>query len=360
MCKNFTFKDYDAALITDEKERLYYLGFHSTAGYVVVMKNATYFIVDNRYLKAAEKALNKKGVEVVLGSDYKVLCEKAQSSGVKTIGIDFTKVTLREYDNLKKLGFEYVDISGELVAMMSIKSEEELKYIKKACEIAEKSWLAVLPFIKEGITEKQLAAELEYNFRKNGASGTSFDTIVAFGKNAAVPHHETGDTKLKKNQCVLMDFGCLYKGYCSDMTRTMFFGIPDEEFEKAYLAVLLAHKTAADKIEAGITGKTADSYAREVLESLGYGKYFTHSLGHGIGVNIHEYPVLSPRGEAVLENGMVFSDEPGVYINGKFGIRIEDSCYLANGKFHTFMKDDKSLVVISEDGKIERKKLIKK
>lgn len=360
MLNKFAFDKYDVALITDEKERLYYLGFHSTAGYVVVTKDETFFVVDNRYFKAAEKALTKKGVKVISGADYSVFKEIADKINVATVGIDFTKVTLSGFEVLKKLGYDYVDISQELVKMAAIKSDEELKNIKKACDIAEKSWLAVLPFIKEGITEKQLAAELEYNFRKNGAGGTSFDTIVAFGKNAAVPHHETGDTKLKKNECVLMDFGCTYKGYCSDMTRTMFFGTPDEEFEKVYLAVLLAHKTAAEKIKAGITGKDADKYARDVLDSLGYGKYFTHSLGHGIGVNIHEFPTLSPKGEATLEDGMVFSDEPGVYINGKFGVRIEDSCYMLDGKFHTFMKDDKSLVVIGENGEIQRKKLIKK
>ena len=328
MLNKFAFDKYDIALITDEKERLYYLGFHSTAGYAVVTRTSVSFVVDNRYFKAAEKNLSKKGVKVISGADYSALTKIAEESGAKTLGIDFTKVTIAEYENLKKLGYDYADISSELTAMAAIKSDEELKYIKKACDIAEKSWLNVLPFIKEGITEKQLAAELEYNFRKLGAGGTSFDTIVAFGKNAAVPHHETGDTKLKKNQCVLMDFGCLYKGYCSDMTRTMFFGEPDEEFERIYLAVLLAHKTAAANIRAGITGKEADKYARDVLESLGYGRYFTHSLGHGIGVNIHEFPTLSPRGEAVLEDGMVFSDEPGVYLNGKFGVRIEDSCYL--------------------------------
>ena len=360
MLNKFAFDKYDVALITDEKERLYYLGFHSTAGYVVVTKDGTFFVVDNRYFKAAEKALTKNGVKVISGTDYSVFKEIADKINVATVGIDFTKVTLSGFEVLKKLGYDYVDISQELVKMAAIKSDEELKNIKKACDIAEKSWLAVLPFIKEGITEKQLAAELEYNFRKNGAGGTSFDTIVAFGKNAAVPHHETGDTKLKKNECVLMDFGCTYKGYCSDMTRTMFFGTPDEEFEKVYLAVLLAHKTAAEKIKAGITGKDADKYARDVLDSLGYGKYFTHSLGHGIGVNIHEFPTLSPKGEATLEDGMVFSDEPGVYINGKFGVRIEDSCYMLDGKFHTFMKDDKSLVVIGENGEIQRKKLIKK
>ncbi len=360
MLNKFAFDKYDVALITDEKERLYYLGFHSTAGYVVVTKDETFFVVDNRYFKAAEKALTKKGVKVISGADYSVFKEITDKINAATVGIDFTKVTLSGFEVLKKLGYDYVDISQELVKMAAIKSDEELKNIKKACDIAEKSWLAVLPFIKEGITEKQLAAELEYNFRKNGAGGTSFDTIVAFGKNAAVPHHETGDTKLKKNECVLMDFGCTYKGYCSDMTRTMFFGTPDEEFEKVYLAVLLAHKTAAEKIKAGITGKDADKYARDVLDSLGYGKYFTHSLGHGIGVNIHEFPTLSPKGEAALEDGMVFSDEPGVYINGKFGVRIEDSCYMLDGKFHTFMKDDKSLVVIGENGEIQRKKLIKK
>ena len=360
MSKSFKFDNYEIALITDEKERLYYLGFHSTAGYVVVTKDSVSFVVDNRYFKAAERALKKNGVNVILGTDYTALTEIASELGAKRIGVDFTKITVSEYEGLKTLGYEYADISSELMRMQSIKSEAELKNIKKACEIAEKSWLETIPFIREGVTEIELAAELEHNFRKNGASGTSFDTIVAFGKNAAVPHHETGTTKLKLNQCVLMDFGCLYNGYCSDMTRTMFFGTPDEAFEKAYLAVLLAHREAAEKIHAGMTGKEADAVAREVLTSLKYGKYFTHSLGHGIGVNIHEFPTLSPRGEAILEDGMVFSDEPGVYIDGKFGIRIEDSCYMENGRCRSFMRDDKSLVTISADGVVERKKLIKK
>ena len=240
---------------------------------------------------------------------------------------------------------------------MSVKTDEEIKYIQKACNIAEKAWRDTLLFIKEGVTERQVANVLEFNFKKYGASGTSFDTIVAFGKNASVPHHATGDTKLKNNECVLMDFGCVYKGYCSDMTRTMFYGTPDEKFRMAYLAVLSAHMKAAEGIKEGMTGKEADKIARDVLETLGYGKYFTHSLGHGIGVNIHEYPYLSPKGEAVLKNNMVFSNEPGVYLNGKFGIRIEDSCHLENGKYKTFMKDDKSLIILGGDGTIKREKL---
>ena len=142
------------------------------------------------------------------------------------------------------------------------------------------------------------------------------------------------------------------------MTRTMFYGEPTEAFRKAYLAVLTAHTKAAEGIKEGISGKEADKIARDVLESLGYGKYFTHSLGHGIGVNIHEYPTLSPRGEARLKNNMVFSNEPGVYLNGKFGIRIEDSCHLVNGKYKSFMKDDKSLIILGGD-KIKKEKLYK-
>ncbi len=353
------FKNYDLALITDEKQRQYFLGFHSTAGYVMLTPKGTTFVVDSRYIFAARKALEPKGIEVILGAGFDPLKKKAEELGVKTVGIDFTNTTVAMFDYLKEsTGFEFVDVSREIVEQMAIKTEEELGYIKKACQIAEKAWLDVIPLIKEGITERELANELEYRFKKFGASGKSFDTIIGFGKNAAVPHHETGDTKLKKNQCVLMDFGCLYKGYCSDMTRTLFYGEPDEKFLKAYLATLTAHVKCAEGIALGMTGKEADAIARDHLTSLGYGKYFTHSLGHGIGVNIHEFPTLSVKGEAELKNNMVFSNEPGVYFDGKFGIRIEDSAYMSNGKYVSFMKDDKSLVVIS-DGKISRKKLIR-
>lgn len=352
------FDNYGLALITDEKQRLYFLGFHSTAGYLMITPNGISFVVDSRYISAAKKALEPKGIEVILGADFEPLKEKAEKLCVKTIGIDYTKTTLIGYEKLKSLGYDFVDVSSEIERLASVKTDEEISCIKKACNIAEKSWLEILPLIREGITERELANELEYRFKKYGASGTSFDTIIAFGKNAAVPHHETGDTKLKKNQCVLMDFGCLYKGYCSDMTRTVFYGEPDEKFLKAYLATLTAHLKAAEGIKAGMSGKEADAIARDYLTSLNYGKYFTHSLGHGIGVNIHEFPTLSPKGEAILKDNMVFSNEPGVYFNGKFGIRIENSAYLCKGKYKSFMKDDKSLIIIN-DGKITRKKLFK-
>ena len=343
-------------LLTNEKQRLYLTGFFATDGYVVVSDGKKFLFVDPRYFYAAQKALKNSDVTVVKGFKNEAF-EFLKSTGKKDLYIDYTKTSISEAEEYGELGFSLKDCSKDMVASMKIKSDEELKNIKKACAIAEASLKCVLPLIKEGISELELAAALEAEFKKHGASNPSFETIVAFGKNAAVPHHETGDTKLKYGECVLMDFGCLYKGYCSDMTRTMFYGEPTEPFKKAYLAVLTAHMKAAEGIKEGMTGKEADGIARNVLSSLGYGKYFTHSLGHGIGVNIHEYPYLSPKGEAALKNNMVFSNEPGVYLDGKFGIRIEDSCHLENGKYKTFMKDDKSLIILGGDGTIKREKL---
>ena len=199
-------------------------------------------------------------------------------------------------------------------------------------------------------TETAVAAMLEYNMRKLGAQGLSFETIVAFGANAAVPHHETGLKTLKFGDEILIDFGCRVNGYCSDITRTFLFGDDGkhEEFKKAYKCVLEAHLLAQQKIVAGMTGKEADAVAREYLKACGYGELFTHSLGHGIGLNVHEMPSISPRGETALCDGMVFSDEPGVYKAGEFGIRIEDTVTLMNGKIKSFMsKTDKSLVILN-------------
>lgn len=338
-------------LITDEKQRLYCTGFHSTAGHVIITKTQTYFVVDNRYSYAAKRALEPKGIKVCVGADYTFL--KGLIEGEETIGVDFTLTTVKQMEGIKALGVTPVDISSEMETVMAVKSDSELAFIKKACAIAEKSFKQTLPFIKEGVTEREVAARLEFNFKMNGAQDKSFDTIIAFGANTAVPHHATGETKLKKNMPVLMDFGCVYKGYCSDMTRTFYYGTPDKEFKKAYEAVLNAHISTYEGARAGMSGVEVDGIARNALKDAGYGEYFTHSLGHGIGVNIHEYPWVSPKGENKLENGMVFSIEPGVYLNGKFGIRIEDTVVMAEGKPRTFMKHPKCLYKLI-DGKLKK------
>lgn len=350
------FTDYDLCLITDAKQRLYFLGFHSSAGYLMFNKVRRIFVVDNRYFYAAKKKLEPKGYDVICASDFTPLQNRVEQLGVKTLGIDFSVTSMNEFARLKKLlpNVCYKDIGAELADMASVKSQEELNVINRACKIAEKSFKQVLKSLKEGVTEKEIAAELEYLFEKNGASDKSFDSIIAFGPNSAVPHHESGRTHLRKNMPVLMDFGCIYDGYCSDMTRTLWFGDqPDEKFLNAYDAVYDAHMNAFNNIVPGMNGGEADALARSVLTERGYGEYFTHSLGHGIGVNIHEYPRLAQNQDCLLLNNMVFSDEPGVYFNGKFGIRIEDTVYLKDGKVETFMEDDKKLIIVNE-GKIKK------
>ena len=182
-----------------------------------------------------------------------------------------------------------------------------------------------------------------------GADGTSFEPIVAFGRGSSVPHHETGDTKLKFGDVVLIDFGCKTQGYCSDCTRTFLFGDDGRhrDFKEKYAIVLEAHERVKETLVSGMTGREADAIARDLFAAKGLDKYFTHSLGHGIGLQIHEYPVLAPRGEEVLTDGMVFSDEPGLYFAGSYGIRIEDSAYMENGRAVSFMKTDKKLTVLN-------------
>lgn len=331
-------------LITDEKQRLYYTGYQSTDGYLLLGRGFSYFVIDSRYFHAANKLLSKKGVNVILGSGYSALKDIMYKTGCDTLGIDFTKTSLHEYKIFEEAGYKLKDISKEIADAMRVKSPADLRKIKKACKIAQTALKQLLPEIKEGVRERELAASLEYKMKMLGASGPSFETIVAFGANAAIPHHVTGETILKKNMPVLIDFGCVYEGYCSDMTRTFFYGKPDKEFTRCYNAVLKAHEEAAKNITDGTDCAVADSYARKVLEDAGIQDHFTHSLGHGIGVYIHESPALSPRGQGELKNSMVFSIEPGVYFDDKFGIRIEDTVTLENGKVKSFMTYTKKLV----------------
>ena len=324
----------------------YLTGLEPENGLAIVDKDGTTLYTDMRYMEAAEKFLEGTDVTPVLHKQEDVLKRLA---AYRSVGISFEQTTHSEYVTLEKAGVKLVNIDEAYVKAMSLKNDWELENIAKACEIAEIAFNELLPEIKEGMSESEVAALLEYKMRKHGAQGLSFDTIVAFGAHAAVPHHETGDTKLCFGDEILIDFGCRVNGYCSDITRTFLFGDDGkhEAFKKAYACVLTAHELAKEKITAGMTGKEADAIARDYLKSQGYGELFTHSLGHGIGLNVHEKPTLSPRGEQILENGMVFSDEPGVYVAGEYGIRIEDTVTLKNGRIVSFMsKTDRNLIII--------------
>ena len=324
----------------------YITGLEPENGCAVVDKNGTTLYTDMRYMEAAEKLLKGTDVTPVLYKQDEMLKRLAQ---YESVGVSFDQMAHIEYLTLEKAGAKLVNIDDKLSAVMTVKNEWEIENIAKACEVAEKGFLATLPEIKEGMTEMEVAALLEYNMKKFGAQGTSFDTIVAFGAHAAVPHHETGDTKLCFGDEILIDFGCKINGYCSDITRTFLFGDDGkhEEFKKVYACVLRAHELVKERLTSGMTGAEADAIARNYLKENGYGDLFTHSLGHGIGLNIHEFPSVSFKSATPLCDGMVFSDEPGVYVAGEYGIRIEDTVTLQNGKVKSFMSlTDRNLLIL--------------
>ena len=331
-----------AIIVTDSDLIKYFTGFEADDAFLIIYQNKNHLFVDNRYYFATKNLLKAQSYLINENS----LKNFIENNDINSVGLVYDYTNACFIDKLKNLNTSYYDASDYVYNQMAVKTETELCYIKKACEIAEKSFFDLLPLIKEGMTEKDLKVELEYLMGKNGADAPAFKTIVAFNENSAVPHHKTGDSKLTKNSVILFDFGCVYNGYLSDMTRTVFFGTPSDEFLNVYSLVQKAHMVSAEKIVSGMSAKDADYIARDILTEFGYGDYFTHSLGHGVGVKIHEAPTLNKRNDYILQNGNVFSIEPGVYLDGKFGVRIEDTYALINGKCVSMMKSDKNPIIL--------------
>ena len=338
-------KSSTALFITNRTDRRYFSGVDGGEGYLIVGKEKAYF-TDKRYFLALKEKLASSDIAVFPFYSDEDIKEYLNKKGIKTLYIDYSSATVEEYKRYKTFGVSLRNAKKKIDSLRSKKSAKEISYIKKACEIIETAFYRVLPLIKEGITENELKFFLEHECAALGAEGTSFDTIVAFGKNSAVPHHETGNAKLERNSPVLIDAGVFYRGYASDFTRTVYFGTPTKEFILAYDTVLKANETAEEKITAGMSTKEADGIARDIIEKAGYKDNFTHSLGHGVGLEIHEFPYLSQKSKAILKNGNVFTVEPGVYFDYKFGIRIEDTVVLKNGKVKRFFTDDKKLIII--------------
>ncbi len=334
--------DISAVILQDGDLIFSYSGFYVDDGYLVIVGDKNYLLTDGRYI---EHAKLQARAECYLLSELP-LEKLLQDCGVKSVGLVYNYTSATLYSRLVSLGYLVYDYTESYNKFSAIKTESELSKIQKACEITEKAFEKTLPFIKEGVTELEVSAVLEYNFKLLGGA-VGFESIVAFGKGSSVPHYKTADKKLEKNTPILMDFGCSYQGYLSDITRTLFFGEPSYEFLRVYNAVKCAQDYAYRNIRSGMTCRSADILARNYLKSCGLDEYFAHSLGHGIGVKIHEYPTLSPRCDAVLEDGMVFSIEPGVYLENKFGVRIEDTVVLSGGKCKSLMKSSKDPIILS-------------
>lgn len=317
----------DCAIITSDINRRYFTGMKSSAGTLVVFEDNAYLIIDFRYIEKAQKTV--KNCEVVLqGKLYEQISKLVKIHNARKISIESENITVSQLETLRdKLNCE-IDSSNDLSELIKsirvIKSDEEIKYVTKAQRIAEKGYEYILNYAKAGRTEREIQLNLDYYMLSHGAEALSFDTIALSGKNTSLPHGVPSDKLVEYNEFVLLDFGATVNGWHSDMTRTFCVGEPDDEMKKVYDVVLDAQMKALSEVRAGLTGVELDKFARDVIDNAGYGNCFGHALGHGVGMEIHEAPTASTSCQNILEENMIVTVEPGIYIPDKFGVRIED------------------------------------
>ncbi len=329
-----------ATVITDSDLILYFTNFFIEDGFLILFKSQKFLYTDSRYFYSAK--LNADATVVLIEDDS--LLNFIKSKNISEIKIVDSLTTAGFYKKLLSFGVAVVDDSENIFNLTSIKTSREIELIKNSCSVLEKSLINSLTHLKEGISESEFAGILEYEFKLNGGEKPAFDTIVAFGEGSSIPHYKTSSVKLKTGMPVLIDAGVKVNGYCSDITRSFYFGKAPSEYKRAHSAVLNAHLKAFNEIKVNCLGSEADNVARSYLESLGYKERFTHSLGHGVGVKIHEFPRLSQKSSSVIKDGAVFTIEPGVYFDGEFGIRIEDTVCFENGKLKSLFNLGKDAV----------------
>ncbi|KXG11234.1 Aminopeptidase YpdF [Anoxybacillus sp. P3H1B] len=337
----------DGMLITNSYNRRYMTGFTGTAGVAVISKTEAVFITDFRYAEQAAKQI--KGYEIVqhAGSIIEEVAKQAARLQIKKLGFEqdhLSYATFQAYE--REAEVVLVPVSGLVEKLRLIKSDSEIKILKEAAEIADAAFDHILQFIRPGVREIEVAHELEFFMRKQGAISSSFDIIVASGYRSALPHGVATDKIIEKGEFVTLDFGAYYHGYCSDITRTVAVGEVSDELKKIYDIVLKAQLRGMEGIKPGMTGKEADALTRDYISEQGYGEHFGHSTGHGIGLEIHEGPTLSVRSDVRLEPGMVVTVEPGIYIAGLGGVRIEDDTVVTADGNDPLTRSPKELIIL--------------
>lgn len=339
----------EAALITSETNRMYFTRFPSSDGFLFVTKEEAVFATDSRYIEAAEA--QAQGCKVLESNGYARLGEIAGKAGKKRVLLEAERVTLALHSYLKeKLGRAELDASDRLDRIITdlreIKSEEEKNLIIKAQRIAEKAFLHILGFIKPGVTEKEIGLELDYFMLRNGADALSFETIAVSGKNSSMPHGVPTDKRVENGDFITMDFGAVCEGWHSDMTRTVAVGSVSEKQRTVYETVLKAQEASLKAVRSGVTGKKADAAARDIIAAAGWGANFGHGTGHGVGVEIHESPRLSPAYDKELRAGQIVTVEPGIYLPGEFGVRIEDMAFVTENGCENLTAAPKELIIL--------------
>ncbi len=339
----------DCAIITDDTDRRYFTGMRSSDGTLVVFSDAAYLIIDSRYIEKAQKTVTS--CQVLLQTKlYQQINELIKKHEAVKASVNSANTTVERLNILSERLDCQLDDSNELAetirSIRAVKRGEEIEKMIAAQRIAEAGFEHMLEFIRPGRTEKEIQLELDFYMLSHGAEALSFDTIALTGKNTSMPHGVPGDTAVEQGSFVLMDFGAIVEGYHSDMTRTVCVGEPDDEMKKVYDIVLQAQLAGIAAVREGIAGSELDAVSRKIINDAGYGGNFGHSLGHGVGMDIHETPFASPSSKDVLLADMIVTVEPGIYLPDRFGVRIEDFVVVKEDGCFNMTKAPKELIIL--------------
>ena len=337
----------DAMLVTSQPGEFYAAGFHGE-GVALITPERTWYYTDSRYIEAAQAIQGAEIGMIRTGQSYRGLVgELVAAHHIRALGFEDEGMSVADYNLwVRDVKADFVPASDLLTQLRMVKDAGELAAMRQAQRVTDEAFTEILNFIKPGVAECEIAARLTYLMAGKGAQRNSFDPIVACGANGSKPHAVPGKDLIRKGQFVTMDFGCVVEGYCSDMTRTVAVGEPTEEMRRVYDTVLSAQRAGIAAARAGVPGRVVDGAARKVIADAGYGEYFAHSFGHSLGLEIHEAPNASPTEDTPLPAGAVVSAEPGIYLPGRFGVRIEDVLIIKADGCEEITRSPKELIVL--------------
>ncbi len=339
----------DAFMFSSQANVFYLSGFRSTHAYAIVTPSSKYLLTDGRYYNRAKEELKGWEVGLIKGRALRFLKKFLREKGLRRVGYESDRVSCDFRRALRSTKIKWVGYSNFLKGIRVLKTREEIDRMREGVRISDRIYRELLSYVSPGMSELEVRGFIVGKIFEFGGEGESFPAIVASGPGSAIPHWETSRRRIEENSPLLIDMGLVWKGYCTDFTRTLHIGTPDREFVKIYNIVRDAHLFALEKAKAGNKLGEVDRAARDYIKKKGYGKYFTHSTGHGIGVEIHEYPRVYYKGEdseRVIEEGMVFTIEPGIYLPGKFGVRLENIVAVTGGVGEPLSEIDLELVKV--------------
>lgn len=336
----------DAVMVSDLANMRYISGYTNDTGVLFITGEACYLLTDFRFLFQAMEEAEGFTVMDVAGKGYgKLVSELCKKHGIRSLAIEKEALTYSQYLSYEaEIECELKAVPNLLSELRWIKSPEEIACLRKAEEIGDIAFSEILPYIKPGVTELEIAARLSFSMKMHGASGDSFPAIVASGVNSSMPHAMPSSRKLQEGDFLTMDFGCVYNGYCSDMTRTVVLGAASEKQKEIYNTVLRAQEAALAALRPGRSGMEIDAVARDIIKEAGYGDCFGHGLGHSVGLEIHESPNCNMRDQRILKPGMLMTVEPGIYVKDFGGVRIEDMVVITEDGYENLAHSEKKLI----------------